>query len=63
MNRKGKKSQNRGHLLFEVEDFLRLKLGAIMSEHTEGIAVHFLKNVKPVLSWSPPVPFIYLLLF
>ena len=24
-----------------------------MSEHSEGIAVHFLINVKPVLSWSP----------
>ena len=54
MNRKGKTCQNRGHLLFEVEDFLRLKylpvhIGDIMSEHSEGIAVHFVINVKPVL--------------
>ena len=30
-----------------------------MSEHSEGIAVHFLINVKPVFSWSPFHLFIY----
>ena len=49
--------------MFEVEDFLRLKyslsIGGIMSEHSEGIAVHFLVNVKPVLSWSSFHLFIY----
>ena len=62
MNRKGKKYQNRGHLLFEVEDFgssTSLSMGGIMSEHSEVIAVHFPINVKPVLSWSPFHLFIY----
>ena len=44
MNRKGRKSQNRGHMLFEMEDFVRLKYLPVhswyyMREHGEGIAV------------------------
>ncbi|KAK2555972.1 hypothetical protein P5673_022259 [Acropora cervicornis] len=47
MNRRGNKSQNGGHL------FTSLSIEGIMSEHSDGIAVHLLINVKPVLSWSP----------
>ena len=52
MNRKGRKSQNRGYMLFEMEDFVRLKYLRVhswyyMSEHGEGIAVHFKIKVKP----------------
>ena len=64
MNRKGKKIPKQrlpdvwGGRFCKAKS-TSLSMSGIMSEHSEGIAVHFHINVKPVLSWSPFHLFIY----
>ena len=58
VNGKGKKSQQQGHFLYQLEDFVMLKYLPLhwwyyITEHGEGMAVDFPIKVKPILTWSP----------
>jgi hypothetical protein len=55
---KGTESNHRGHVLFEKEDFTRLRHLPVnwwyyFNNHGEGRAIDFPLKAKPVLSWSP----------
>ncbi|CAB4025927.1 Hypothetical predicted protein [Paramuricea clavata] len=55
---KGKKSDHKGHMLYEKEHFDRFKglphdWYYVLNQHGEGICVDFPIKAKPIVSWSP----------
>ena len=56
-NPQGRKSNHKGHMLFEREDFQRFEglrddWCFILNQHGEGVSIDFPLKAKPLVSWT-----------